>query len=154
MGGIPLKVSSKGEYALRALLVLGQHKHGHVLSVSEISEKTLVTIKYLEQIMYHLKRLGYVESRRGTNGGYLLRIPPDQINIGEVIRRLEGPLSPMGCASVTAYEACSLEAGCLLKPLWVLVRDTIAQVLEQTTLEDLLQGRVQKWDGGNILAKR
>ena len=147
-----LKVSSKGEYALRALIVLGQHQGG-ILSISDISEKTLVTVKYLEQIMSPLKKLGYVESKRGVQGGYFLRIPPAEINIGEIIRQLEGPLSPMSCTSVTAYESCSLEPGCLLKPLWALIRDTIADVLEHTSLDDLLQGNIQLRNGGNIIVK-
>lgn len=152
-GGETLKVSSKGEYALRALLVLGQHQ-GQVLSISDIAEKTLVTVKYLEQIMLPLKKLGYVESKRGVQGGYFLKMAPDEINIGEIIRQLEGPLSPMGCTSVTAYESCSLEPGCLLKPLWALIRDTIAQVLEQTSLDDLLQGNIQLRDGGKMVVKK
>ncbi|WP_025027124.1 RrF2 family transcriptional regulator [Caldalkalibacillus mannanilyticus] len=137
-----MKISSRGEYALRALLVLGQQS-GYILSISEISEKTLVTIKYLEQILLQLKKLNYVESKRGVQGGYKLVLSPEQIVIGEVIRQLEGPLSPMSCASVTAYEPCGLEGSCLLKPLWVLVRDTIAKVLEKTTLDDLLKGRIE-----------
>lgn len=136
-----MKVSSRGEYALRALIVLGQKKE--LMSISEISEGTLVTIKYLEKILLSLKKLGYVESKRGIQGGYFLSELPAEINIGEVIRQIEGPLSPMSCASVTAYEPCPLEGSCLLKPLWALVRDTIAYVLEQTTLEDLLKGQLR-----------
>jgi DNA-binding IscR family transcriptional regulator len=70
-------------------------------------------------------------------------MPADQVVIGEVIRRLEGPLAPMGCVSVTAYDPCPLEEGCLLKPLWALIRDTVARLLEHTTLDDLLQQRIQ-----------
>ncbi|MCI2256307.1 Rrf2 family transcriptional regulator [Domibacillus sp. PGB-M46] len=136
-----MKVSSRGEYALRALIVLGQKKE--LMPISEISEGTLVTVKYLEKILLSLKKLGYVESKRGIQGGYFLSKPPAEINIGEVIRQIEGPLSPMSCASVTAYEPCLLEGSCLLKPLWALVRDTIAYVLEQTTLEDLLKGQLR-----------
>ncbi|GAA4707377.1 RrF2 family transcriptional regulator [Brevibacillus fulvus] len=147
-----MKVSSRGEYALRSLLLLGQHQ-GQILPISEIAEKTMVTVKYLEQIMHQLKKLGYVDSKRGMQGGYTLRFPPEEINVGEVIRKLEGPLSPMGCASVTSYERCSLEAGCLLKPLWVLVRDKIAEVLDQTTLEDLLQRKIKPDAGGSLLVK-
>jgi DNA-binding IscR family transcriptional regulator len=58
------------------------------------------------------------------------------------MRQIEGPLSPMSCASITTYAPCPLEAGCLLKPLWTFVLDTIANVLEQTTLEDLLEGKI------------
>ena len=136
-----MKVSSKGEYALRALIVLGQKNE--LMSISDISEATLVTVKYSEKILLSLKKLEYVESKRGIHGGYYLSKKPEEINIGEVIRQIEGPLSPMSCASVTAYEPCLLEGSCLLKPLWSLVRDTIAYVLEQTTLADLLKGQLR-----------
>lgn len=149
-----MKVSSKGEYALRALLLLGNHQ-GNVMGIQEISEKTLVSIHYLEQILLQLKKLGYVMSKRGAKGGYLLYKEPKDINIGEVIRDLEGPLSPMSCASITKYEPCALEGGCQLKPLWTLVRDTIAYVLERTTLEDLLQNRINKLEGEDfVVVKR
>jgi Rrf2 family protein len=137
-----MKVSTRGEYALRALILLGQHPN-EVIPVADISATTRVPINYLEQILLNLKKLGYVTSKRGIRGGYTLRLPSDQIVIGEVIRRLEGPLAPMGCVSVTAYEPCPLEEGCLLKPLWALIRDTVARLLEQTTLDDLLRGRIQ-----------
>ncbi|HZH62406.1 MAG TPA: Rrf2 family transcriptional regulator [Metabacillus sp.] len=145
-----MKVSSKGEYALRALLVLGQQQ-GTVITIQEISEKTLVTINYLEQILLQLKKLDYVKSKRGAKGGYYLHKNSNEINIGEVIRNLEGPLSPMGCASLTKYEPCPLETGCQLKPLWSLVRDTIAYVLERTTLEDLLLNRVSLLKGEDLV---
>ncbi|HZG15007.1 MAG TPA: Rrf2 family transcriptional regulator [Candidatus Bathyarchaeia archaeon] len=135
-----MKISSKGEYALRALLVLGQHE-GKVLSIADISDKTLVPISYLEQILLQLKMLGHVKSKRGSRGGYSLRTRPADVNIGDVIRRLEGPLAPMGCASITSYEPCILEPACLLKPLWTRIRDTVAQILEETTLADLLDRR-------------
>lgn len=144
-----MKVSSKGEYALRALLVLGQQQ-GKVMSIQEISDKTLVTVHYLEQLLLQLKKLGYVASKRGAKGGYILEKTVDEINIGEVIRDLEGPLSPMACASITKYEPCPLEAGCQLRPLWSLVRDTIAYVLERTTLGDLLENRLTLFKGDDF----
>ncbi|MGJ7923300.1 RrF2 family transcriptional regulator [Neobacillus sp. LXY-4] len=145
-----MKISSKGEYALRALLALGQHQ-GNVMTIQEISEKTLVTVSYLEQILLQLKKHDYVSSKRGVRGGYLLHKKANEINIGEVVRNLEGPLSPMGCASITKYEPCPLEGGCQLKPLWSLVRDTIAYVLERTTLEDLLTNRVSLLKGEDFV---
>jgi Rrf2 family protein len=145
-----MKVSSKGEYALRALIFLGNHK-GKVLGIQEISEKTMVSIHYLEQILLQLKKLGFVTSKRGAKGGYMLHKQPEEINIGEVIRDLEGPLSPIGCASITKYEPCDLEGGCQLKPLWSLVRDTIAFVLEQTTLDDLIHDRLTQLKGEDVI---
>ena len=147
-----MKVSSKGEYALRALISLAKNQ-GKVMTIQEISEKTLVTINYLEQILLQLKKLDYVKSKRGASGGYFLHKNTNEVNIGEVIRNLEGPLSPMGCASITKYEPCPLEAGCQLKPLWSLVRDTIAFVLERTTLEDLLLNRIALLKGEDLFVK-
>lgn len=112
------------------------------MPLSGISEQILVPAPYLEQILLRLKQHGYVKSKRGSNGGYTLRVRPKDVVIGEVVRQLEGPLAPMGCVSLTAYEACPLEEGCLLKPLWALVRDTVAHVLDRTTLEDLLTGKL------------
>lgn len=136
-----MKISSRGEYALRALIYLGSNKN-QLRSIGEISEKTLVPDTYLEQILLQLKRNGYVQSKRGVNGGYKLSRSPREIIIGELIRNLEGPLAPMGCVSITSYESCPLEVGCLLKPLWALVRDTIADLLDKTTLMYLLDGNI------------
>ncbi|MFK9091477.1 RrF2 family transcriptional regulator [Bacillus salipaludis] len=136
-----MKVSSRGEYALRALICLGA-KNKNLVNIEEISEKTLVPANYLEQILLQLKRNGYVQSKRGVNGGYKLSRNPNDIIIGEVIRNLEGPLAPMGCVSITSYESCPLEEGCLLKPLWALIRDKIAELLDNTTLYDLLEGNI------------
>ncbi|GGJ09685.1 Rrf2 family transcriptional regulator [Alicyclobacillus cellulosilyticus] len=134
-------MSSRGEYALRALLVLGASET-EWMSIHEIAAKTAVPVKYLEQILLQLKHLGLTRSKRGTQGGYALRVPPEEIVIGQVIRSLEGPLAPMGCVSVTAYDPCPLEAHCLLRPLWLLVRETVAHVLDNTRLSDLLARRI------------
>lgn len=72
-----------------------------------------------------------MESKRGAKGGYQLLKEPDEINIGEVIRKLEGPLSPMTCASITQYKPCPIEEGCLLKPLWSLIRDATFYILDK-----------------------
>lgn len=136
-----MKISSRGEYALRALIVLGLHDQ-RVLSIAEIGEKTLVPVNYLEHILLQLKMLGYLRSKRGKYGGYLLAKSPSQIIIGKVVRSLEGPLAPMSCVSITAYEECPLEGECLLKPLWALIRDTVAELLDQTTLANLLEGQL------------
>lgn len=134
-----MRISSRGEYALRALIYLGKNQNG-VKSISDIAEETLVTEHYLEQILLQLKGFGYAESKRGVKGGYKLKTPPEKINIGEVIRKMEGPLAPMSCVSVTAYEACPLEENCSLKPLWALIRDNISNLLDKITLNDLIDG--------------
>lgn len=136
-----MKISSTGEYALRSLIVLGQGNKNW-FTIADLSQKTLVPEPYLQKILLLLKKHHYVESKRGNQGGVKLLKDPGEINLGEVIRKLEGPLAPMSCASVTAYEPCVLEAGCLLKPLWLMIREVIADILEQTTLEHLLTGQI------------
>ncbi|RSK47934.1 RrF2 family transcriptional regulator [Bacillus canaveralius] len=115
----PRVYRSSNRSLVSALICLGNNKD-QLTSIGEISEKILVPINYLEQLLLQLKRNGYVQSKRGVNGGYKLSRSPREIIIGEVIRNLEGPLAPMGCVSITSYESCPLEEGCLLKPLWVL----------------------------------
>ncbi|PLR83023.1 transcriptional regulator [Bacillus canaveralius] len=115
----PRVYRSSNRSLVSALICLGNNKD-QLTSIGEISEKILVPINYLEQLLLQLKRNGYVQSKRGVNGGYKLSRSPREIIIGEVIRNLEGPLAPMGCVSITSYESCPLEEGCLLKPLWAL----------------------------------
>ncbi len=134
-------MSSKGEYALRALIALGKRGQ-EVMPVADIAQETHVPVHYLEQILLQLNRCGYLQSKRGAGGGYRLRLNPEEIFIGDVIRQLEGPLAPMNCVSTTRYEWCELEPECLLRPLWAKVRDTVAEVLDRTTLADLLEKRI------------
>jgi Rrf2 family protein len=136
-----MKVSSKGEYSLRALIMLATNSNVR-LTLDEISKETLVSPPYLEKILSQLRVLGYINSKRGIRGGFQLQVAPTDIIIGDVIRRLEGPLAPMNCVSVTSYQACALEGNCMLQPLWGLVRDTVADVLDRTTLADLVERRV------------
>ncbi|TDL87669.1 Rrf2 family transcriptional regulator [Vibrio vulnificus] len=139
-----MKISSKGEYALRALIALAKSEE-ELMQIKDIAKETLVSPQYLEQILLHLKSHGYVKSKRGVRGGYTLKELPNKIIIGNVIRDLEGPLAPMSCVSITAYEYCPLEDNnCLLKPLWALIRDQVAELLDNTTLKDLLEGNLYK----------
>lgn len=137
-----MKISSKGEYALRSLIVLGEQE-GELITIKDISVKTLVPVQYLEQILLLLKSHGYVKSKRGIYGGYMLKKESHDIHIGEVIRQLEGPLAPMSCVSLTAYEYCPLEdQGCVLQPLWALLREEMAFILDQVTLKDLISRNI------------
>src|SRR5690349_24970150 len=102
-----MKLSVRGEYALRALLVLGQHEDDNVLTIAKISERQNIPKRFLEQILNDLKSAGIVESRRGVAGGYRLRRPPEEVTLAEVIRHIEGPLAPVRCVSERFYAKCS-----------------------------------------------
>src|ERR1700722_15753407 len=102
-----MKLSVRGEYALRALLVLGQNYGEGVLRIQTISDQQKIPKKFLEQILNDLKTLGVVESRRGAGGGYRLAQPPAKITLAVVIRHMTGALAPVGCVSGYFYERCT-----------------------------------------------
>lgn len=133
-----MRLSTKGEYASRAMLELAKRYQDGPLHSREISNAQEVPQNFLEQILLLLKRAGYVKSRKGRKGGYVLAKPPGEITVAEVIRVMDGPLAPIDCVSVTAHETCSMEATCGLRWLWKDVRDAVADILERTTFADLV----------------
>ena len=143
-----MKVSKRGEYALRSLINLGlAHELGRSLvQISELAEKEGLPLKFLEQILLQLKAAGYLASKRGKHGGYCIQQPMDRIKIGDVVRLIDGPLAPISCASVTAYRRCSCpdEAHCGLRMLMVDVRNAIANILDNYTLADVVGVTLRK----------
>jgi len=134
-----MKLSTRGEYAARAMLELSLHYKETLLHIRDISSAQDIPPRFLEQILLSLKRNGYLRSKKGPHGGYYLAKPPSEINVAEVIRVMDGPLAPIDCVSVTAHEFCPREKFCGLKWLWKEVRDSIAKILENTSFEDLAQ---------------
>jgi Rrf2 family protein len=143
-----MKLSKRGEYALRALIDLGiaQELGRPILQVSELAEKEKLPIKFLEQIFTQLKGAGYVQSRRGKLGGYSLAKPMHKIKFGAVIRLIDGPLAPIPCVSQTAYERCTCpdEAHCGLRMLMIDVRTAISKILDRYTLADIVEITLRK----------
>ncbi len=143
-----MKLSKRGEYALRALIDFGvaQDLGRPLLQVSELAAKEGLPIKFLEQILMQLKAAGYLESRRGKHGGYLLARPPENISIGQVARLIDGPLAPIACVSQTAYERCSCpdEEHCGLRMLMLDVRNAISNILDRFTLADVVEVTMRK----------
>jgi len=134
-----MRLSTKGEYASRAMLELSLRYQCGPLHSRQISEVQEIPQRFLEQILLLLKRAGYLKSRKGQKGGYILAKPPDKINVAEVIRVMDGPLAPIDCVSVMAHETCPMERTCGLRWLWKDVRDAVAEILERTTFADLVQ---------------
>jgi len=133
-----VRLSTKGEYASRAMLELSRHYEKKPLHIRDISKAQYIPQRFLEQILLQLKRAGYLRSRKGPDGGYHLSKPPGEITVAEVIRAMDGPLAPIDCVSVTAHEVCPHERSCSLKWLWKEVRDAVAEILERTTFADLV----------------
>ncbi|HSP56546.1 MAG TPA: Rrf2 family transcriptional regulator [Dehalococcoidia bacterium] len=139
-----MRLSTKGDYATRVLLELSVAEGPNALSVHELAARTGISAKYLEQIMMRLRAAQIVRSHRGVNGGYELARGPEDVTVGEVIRLMDGPLAPSPCASQSAHVPCPayrcpMETGCVLRGLWLDVRDAISDVLDRTTFAELAE---------------
>jgi Rrf2 family protein len=135
-------ISKRTQYGLKAMLALGnRYGQGPVL-IATLSKGESIPIKFLESILLDLKGNGLLESKKGPRGGYQLSRPPSTITIGSLIRIMEGPLAPLPCASETAFrpcEECEDVESCGTRIVMRQVRDAIANVLDRTTLADLIR---------------
>jgi Rrf2 family protein len=127
-----MKVSTRGDYAARALLSLALHGLDRPTSVKEIAERTDLPQPYLEQILLATKGAGLVRSKRGVGGGYVLARPPEEITLAQILSAVEGPLDmPLG-----EHDHC--EGHCVLQEVWGCVSEEMRRLLEGFTLADLV----------------
>lgn len=136
-----MKLSLRGEYALRALMVLGDHYGSNVVRIHHISTQQDIPQRFLEQILNDLKTGGFVESKRGIAGGYRLAKPPEELALAPVIRHIEGSLLE---ASGTNESASKLRFGAneaqrAIGSVMREVRQAIVNVLDQLTVADLCE---------------
>ncbi len=110
-----------------------------------IAARQGLPVRYLEQLLLALKRAGFLGSKRGVNGGYYLAKPPREITLGQILRAVDGPVTPIFCAAEGPREQCPREADCVLRDVWAEVRDAVSAIVDRTTLADI---------GERIKAKR
>lgn len=134
-----MKLTKKGEYGLRALLALSFVYDERTLNLREISTQEKIPYKFLEQIMMLLKKTGFVQSAKGKFGGYSLSRSPKKITLGEIIRAVEGPLSPIGTVEEIKKRIRSEEQHPGLYDSLLDVRNAIALILDEKTLWDVCQ---------------
>lgn len=146
-----MRLSKRGEYGLRAMIVLaalGPDGKPPVVQIREIAEREQMPAKFLEQILLSLKNAGLLHSKMGVGGGYHLAKAPGEISLGQIVRVLDGPLAPVKCVSQMAYEPCGCpdEETCGLKLVMGDVRNAIAKLLDGTSLADVTArvGQAQK----------
>ena len=118
-----------------------QKNGGGPVSNRELAVANDIPSGFLQQIMLELKECGWVSSIPGRDGGYVLAVAPDALSMGQVVRRFDGVLAPIGCVSITHYEPCSQEARCSFRRVLLGVRNHTARQLDQTTLAELVLGR-------------
>jgi len=131
------QLSKRTQYSLRALYALTRKFGEGPVLITTLAETETIPKKFLEQILVSLKSAGFVSSKKGKGGGYVLAQPPEKITIGSVIRAIEGPLAPLPCASETRFKKCEECVDiqtCGTRIVMRQVRDAMAAILDQTTL--------------------
>lgn len=143
-----MKLSKRGEYALRAMidLTMARELDRPLVPLTALAEAQRIPATFLEQILIELRQAGLLTSTRGKYGGYSLAKPPEEILIGDLVRRIDGPLAPIGCASVTAYQRCSCpdEEHCGLRLLMVDVRNALSNIMDRYSLKELAEITLQR----------
>ena len=133
-------LTNKGKYGLKALVHLAGLPPGETAQSQEIAEANVIPKKFLDAILGELRVAGIVRSRKGKGGGYMLARDASAITVGSAIRVLDGPLAPIACASRTAYQPCRDcrdVSSCSIRIMMLEVRDTIARVLDNTTVDEM-----------------
>ncbi len=143
-----MKISTKGRYAIEAILDLALNaKEGHD-SLRNISERRKISENYLEQIFVVLRRKGIIESIRGAGGGYFLAKPVEQITAGEVLRAVEGPLTPVECITDdTKKHCCNNYEVCVTRDFWTKIMEGINETVDSVTIADLIECCVNSYSG-------
>lgn len=151
-----MRVSSKGDYACRALLSLTLHaSDAGPTSVRDIAERTAIPQPYLEQILLSLKGAGLVRSKRGVGGGYVLARPPEEIRLSEILAAVDGPISLGDFGEPHQDGSCDHEGQCVLYAIWKLAGEHMRQLLHGFTLAEVAQvaqGRAPWPDRASIVA--
>lgn len=133
-----MHLTYKGDYALKAVLDLAQHYGQGLVTIHAMAKRIDSPIKFLEQVLLDLKRGGFVESRRGKIGGYLLANAPSKIKLGEVVRFIDGPVEPVACVE-SGYRGCGDINNCVFRKTWQEVAKCISGIIDNITFEDLAE---------------
>jgi len=140
-----MRLSKRGEYGLRAMIMLAGTPETDaplpMVQIKEISQREQISAKFLEQILLTLKNAGLLHSKMGVGGGYYLARPSSEITLGQIFRTLDGPVAPIKCVSQMAYEPCGCpdEQTCGLRLVMGDVRNAIAEILDHTSLADVIK---------------
>ena len=136
-------ISTRGRYALRMMLDLAQHQGEGVTALKDIAARQDISKKYLEQIIPLLSRAGLLQTTRGIHGGYRLTREPKDYTLGEILRTTETGLAAVACMDEDAPQ-CPRAQDCLTRPVWEELDRVVGTFLDGVTLEDVLEGNVQR----------
>lgn len=135
-----MKITYKGDYALKAILDLSyRYKESGAVSIADIAKRQNIPAQYLEQIMLNLKGAGIIDSKRGVGGGFFLKMPPEKIYLGEIVRLIEGPIEPIACGKKIHDYSCGEEDDCVFREIWVNVTEAISAIVDHVTFADIMR---------------
>ena len=137
-----MKLSTKGRYAVMAMVDLARHSNGNPVTLAEISEREEISLSYLEQLFAKLRRSGLVKSVRGPGGGYLLAYDRDDTRIGDIILAVDEPIQAVRCTPGQASGCRGDRSRCLTHDLWEELSNQIRMYLSSVSLGDVCENRV------------
>ena len=132
-----MKISFKGDYALKIILDLAVHYDQGITQIRDIAKRQDIPERFLEQIITLLKGAGFVKTVRGPKGGVYLSKTPSQITMGQIIRLIEGPTAPITCVSKSCHVECTFENKCVMRDVFDDIRKKINDVVDTTTFQYL-----------------
>lgn len=138
-----VKITFKGDYALKILLDLSLAFGKDLVQMKDISRRQDIPKKFLEQIILILKGAHYIKTMRGPKGGIALARPPEKITLGEIVRLIEGPTSPIACVSSSGYQPCNFEKRCALHGVWMNIKEKTNDILDRTTFADMAEKQLR-----------
>ena len=145
-----MKLSTKGRYGLRAMIDLADYSEKMPQSIANIAARQSISDSYLEQLMAKLKKAGLIESIRGSQGGYVLARASSSISVGDILRALEGDLSPVKCAGIKGESGCSGSGSCVTRNVWKRIDDSIQSAVDSIYLNELVEdNRKMRLDNGD-----
>ena len=140
-----MKITYKGDYALKALLDLALHYDQGVSTINDVAKRIDEPVKFLEKVLLELKKGGFVESKRGNVGGYQLAKNPADITLGQVIRHIDGAIEPIACVE-KGYSNCIDLRKCVFKNIWRKVAQATSDIIDHVNFADLVTQITHKQD--------
>lgn len=140
-------VSLKCQYGLRALFELAKRERDGYVRLTQIAQAQAIPPRFLENILNQLRQGGFVDSRRGKDGGFTLQRPGREVRVGDVIRFIEGPVSPVDCGGETPSHKCPLKGGCVFMAFWMEAKAALEAVYDRKTLADLVEDEARAVEG-------
>lgn len=139
-----MRISTRGKNAIKLMLDLATYDNGEPVKLKDIARRQGISEKYLEQIVAVLQKASLVKSFKGAHGGYVLQYPPKDYTVGYILKTVEGNMSPADCVGENSV-ICENRGACVCYHLWEKLYTAINDVLEGTTLADMLEWQNELW---------